>query len=279
MRAKSWMGKGGLSFALGAACAVGWGCGGPVDEKDARGGANDVAPGEDTGEGAKPMREEADRSVDEAETRYAEARLRMVREQMRGRGIRDKRVLIAMERVPRHRFTQPGFAAMAYADSPLPIGSDQTISQPYIVALMTELARVDPEDRALDVGTGSGYQAAVLGELCEQVHGIEIVPELCESARRRLKEQGYGNVEIRCGDGYRGWPEHAPFDVIILAAAPDHVPQPLVDQLAVGGRLVLPVGGFSQDLIVIEKQEDGSIRKENVAPVRFVPMTGEAKKR
>jgi protein-L-isoaspartate(D-aspartate) O-methyltransferase len=159
----------------------------------------------------------------------------------------------------------------------LPIEKDQTISQPYIVALMTQLARPQPGDRALDVGTGSGYQAAVLAGMVEEVYSIEIHQALADSARERLARLGYRNVEVRHGDGYRGWPEAAPFDLIIVAAAPPDIPEPLIDQLALGGRLVLPVGdGLGQDLVVIEKAFDGSISRETIAPVSFVPMTGEA---
>ena len=203
-------------------------------------------------------------------------RASMVRAQLATRGIVDPRVLGAMGRVPRERFVPADREADAYADSPLSIGHGQTISQPYIVALMTERAQIDPHDRVLDVGTGSGYQAAVLAELCKEVYSIEIVPELAATAAKRIAEQGYKNVRVRTGDGYRGWPEHAPFDAIILAAAPDHVPQPLVDQLANGGRLIMPVGTHAQSLVLIEKQADGSIRREHIASVAFVPMTGEA---
>jgi protein-L-isoaspartate(D-aspartate) O-methyltransferase len=184
-----------------------------------------------------------------------------------------------MGSVPRHLFVSEGSRNEAYDDHPLPIGHEQTISQPYIVALMTQLAQPKPGHRALDVGTGSGYQAAVLSLLCKEVYGIEIVPPLAEAARTRLAELGYANVTVRSGDGYRGWPEHAPFDVIIVAAAPDHVPQALVDQLAPGGRLVIPVGGYTQHLTVIERQADGSIRRSGAVGVLFVPMTGEALKR
>jgi protein-L-isoaspartate(D-aspartate) O-methyltransferase len=213
------------------------------------------------------------------EDRFTRARGEMVRRQLRGRDITNERVLEAMAETPRHQFVPPGLRHEAYVDGPLPIGSNQTISQPYIVALMTQLAQPTEESRALDVGTGSGYQAAVLAEICKEVYSIEIVPELAESARERLKELGYDNVEVRQGDGYRGWPQHAPFDVIILAAAPDHVPQPLIDQLAPGGRLVLPVGDWYQELTVVEKQQDGSVKKWSVTGVRFVPMTGEAESR
>ncbi len=181
-----------------------------------------------------------------------------------------------MRRVPRHELVDPAQRSLAYSDQPLPIGHGQTISQPYIVALMTQLARPKPGCMALDVGTGSGYQAAVLAELGANVYSIEIVPALAQQAQERLRRLGYGRVEIRCGDGYRGWPDHAPFDVIIVAAAPDHVPRPLIDQLAPGGHLVIPVGDYYQSLIVVEKQADGSVRQRSVAAVAFVPMTGEA---
>ena len=164
----------------------------------------------------------------------------------------------------------------AYDDRPLPIGEGQTISQPYIVALMTEAVRPQPTFRALDVGTGSGYQAAILAELVDQVYSIEIVASLAAEATDRLAELGYENVEVRHGDGYRGWPEHAPFDVIIVAAAPKKIPQPLIDQLAPGGRLVIPVGESIQELVVVEKQSDGKIKRSRITGVRFVPMTGEA---
>ena len=164
----------------------------------------------------------------------------------------------------------------AYRDHPLPIGLDQTISQPYMVGLMTQLVRPLPDNRALEVGVGSGYQMAILAELCHEVYGVEILEPLASAARRRLAGLGYQNVAVRCGDGYQGWPEHAPFDVIVVSAAPDHVPQPLLDQLAPGGRLVIPVGRHSQELLLIEKRSDGSLLRTPVAPVQFVPMTGEA---
>jgi protein-L-isoaspartate(D-aspartate) O-methyltransferase len=203
-------------------------------------------------------------------------RQRMVQQQLRARDINDQRVLAAMQRVPRHLFVPVDRREHAYEDRPLPIGHQQTISQPYIVALMTQLAQPKEKARALDIGTGSGYQAAVLAELVSEVYGIEIICELADEARQRLTTLGYRNVDVRCGDGYGGWPDHAPFDVIILAAAPDHVPQPLVDQLAPGGRLVLPVGQAFQELLVIEKKADGSLARTRVAGVAFVPMTGEA---
>jgi protein-L-isoaspartate(D-aspartate) O-methyltransferase len=212
----------------------------------------------------------------DVESRFAALRRQMVDKQMRSREITDQRVLEVMERVPRHRFVPSRMQDAAYEDSPLQIGHGQTISQPYIVALMTQLVRPQRESRALDIGTGSGYQDAILAELVDQVYSIEIVEPLADEAKRRLDDFGYKNIEVRAGDGYRGWLEHAPFDVIIVAAAPDHVPQPLIDQLAVGGKMVIPVGTGYQNLLLIEKQLDGSVTRTKVAPVAFVPMTGEA---
>jgi len=209
-------------------------------------------------------------------TRFKEARARMVRDDLARRDIRDKRVLEVMGRVPREQFVPEKLVDEAYRDGPLPIGHGQTISQPYIVALMTQLVEPKPSGRALDIGTGSGYQAAVLSELCKDVYSIEIVEELAASSKKRLAALGYNNVTVRHGDGYGGWKEHAPFDVIIVAAAADHVPKPLVEQLAKGGRMVIPVGRFFQDLLLIEKRPDGSVVEKRVAPVAFVPMTGEA---
>lgn len=206
-----------------------------------------------------------------------EARRRMVDEQLAGRDVTDEAVLSAMRRVPRHRFVGDDMQRQAYADRPLPIGHGATISQPYVVAKMTELARVRPGDRVLDVGTGSGYQAAVLAEMGAEVHGVEIVPDLAERAGRLLAELGY-EVEVRAGDGYAGWPEHAPFDAIIVAAAAPTLPKPLVEQLAPGGRLVIPMGRGVQDLMVIEKDERGGVRIETIFPVQFVPMTGEVER-
>ncbi len=212
------------------------------------------------------------------ESLMRQRRLQMVREQLEARDIRDPRVLEAMRKVPRHLFVPESLRDEAYHDCPLPIGYGQTISQPYIVALMTQLARPRPTSRALDIGTGSGYQAAVLAELVKEVYSVEILKPLADLARARLKRLGYKNVHVRCADGYRGWPEHAPYDVIIVAAAPDHIPQPLIDQLAPGGRLVIPVGRFFQTLVVVTKQKDGTIQKESITPVAFVPMTGEAER-
>ncbi len=205
---------------------------------------------------------------------YGAARERMVREDIEARGVRDPGVLRAMRTTPRHLFVPPGARAQAYEDHPLPIGHGATISQPYIVAWMTELLQPRKTSRVLEIGTGSGYQSAVLSPLVKHVYTVEIVPELAQSAAETLKRLGYENVTVRQGDGYKGWPEHAPFDRILLTAAPARIPQALIDQLAPGGRLVAPVGDspFSQDLIVLEKRPDGSIRRRSVGGVMFVPM-------
>jgi protein-L-isoaspartate(D-aspartate) O-methyltransferase len=201
-------------------------------------------------------------------------RERMVQEQIAARGVRDARVLDAMRTVPRHEFVPADRRDHAYADTPLPIGQGQTISQPYIVALMTELARPRAGDRALEVGTGSGYQAAVLAQLVSQVYSIELVRELADTARLRLDRLGYRNIQVRSGDGYRGWPEQAPFDIVIVTAAPDHIPQPLLDQLKPGGRMVIPVGpaGAVQELQLIDKDANGQLNTIRVTPVQFVPL-------
>jgi len=202
----------------------------------------------------------------------------MVETQLAARDITDKRVLSAMEKVPRHLFVPKVLWSQAYSDYPLPIDHDQTISQPYIVAFMSQALRLDGSERVLEIGTGSGYQAAVLAELCREVSTIEIIPELSKSASKVLKQLGYDNVHLRVGDGYAGWPEKAPFDAIMVTAAPPLVPQPLIDQLAVGGRMILPVGDLYQYLVLIEKTPR-AITRRKVLPVRFVPMTGEAQKR
>ena len=201
----------------------------------------------------------------------------MVETQIQARGITAPAVLEALAAVPRHRFVPEALAPRAYDDTPLPIGYDQTISQPYVVAYMTEAAALTPDAKVLDIGTGSGYQAAVLAEIVNRVYSIEIVPELAERSRRLLDDLGYDNVEVRTGDGYRGWPDEAPFDAIVVAAAPDHVPPALVEQLAVGARLVIPVGRFTQEILIVTKTAGGSTT-EAVLPVRFVPMTGEAQR-
>lgn len=204
-----------------------------------------------------------------------EARDRMVRDQIAARDVRDLRVLAAMRKVPRHLFVPAGVRHLAYIDSPLPIGLSQTISQPYIVAFMTEALELKPQDRVLEIGTGSGYQAAVLAEIVKEVYTVEIVAPLAREAEARLKSLGYSNIRTRVGDGYRGWPEAAPFDAVMLTAAPDHVPKPLLDQMREGGRLILPLGRGDQDLVRIRRTRSG-FQREILLPVRFVPMTGEA---
>lgn len=208
---------------------------------------------------------------------FAKARAVMVESQIKARGIKDKGVLDAMLKVPRHKFIPVHLRLSAYADSPLPIGEGQTISQPYIVALMTELLELDETEKVLEIGTGSGYQAAILAELAKEVYTIEILEPLTKTAEKRLKNLGYKNIKVKCGDGFFGWEEHAPFDAIIVTCAPGKVPQPLVEQLAEGGRMVIPVGEHYQELELITK-EKGRIKTANVIPVRFVPMLGEAQK-
>ena len=213
-------------------------------------------------------------STPEAEDPYRDRRLAMVREQIEARGVRDARVLQAMRTVPRHEFVPTQFLNDAYADHPLPIGEGQTISQPYIVAFMSELLDLDETHKVLEIGTGRGYQAAVLSLLAERVFSIEIVEPLGLGARQRLRRLGYANVEVSIGDGYLGLPDEAPFDRIILTAAPIELPQTLVDQLKPGGRMVAPVGPVygNQELIVVTKDAGGGVRRRSVLPVRFVPM-------
>ena len=203
---------------------------------------------------------------------FSRQRAAMVAEQIQRRGVRDPRVLAAMRAEPRHLFVPESMRDVAYTDRPLPIGHGQTISQPFIVAYMTEALSVSPAHTVLEIGTGSGYQAAVLGRLARAVYTIEIVPELARQAATTLKELGYANVHVREGDGYAGWPAHAPFDRIMVTAAPEQIPQPLVDQLALGGRMVIPVGGANQWLMVVEKTPTGVIERRTI-PVRFVPFT------
>jgi protein-L-isoaspartate(D-aspartate) O-methyltransferase len=207
----------------------------------------------------------------EGETSMERLRELMVKNQIEARGVSDQRVLEAMRKIERHKFVPGQHAASAYEDHPLPIGHGQTISQPYIVALMTELCELRGNEKVLEIGTGSGYQAAILSLLAAEVYSIEIVDPLAKSARQKLKELGYRNVEIRTGDGYQGWPEKAPFDVIMLTASPPKIPQALIDQLADGGVLIAPEGDFSQELIKITKVK-GKITKKTVTYVRFVPM-------
>jgi len=208
---------------------------------------------------------------------YTAARDEMVRTQIEARGIHDARLLAALRKVPRHLFVPLEEQGEAYIDYPLAIEHGQSISQPYVVAFMTDALELTPRDRVLEIGTGSGYQAAILAELVSEVYSIEIVEPLAKQAAARLRRLGYLNVQVRAGDGYRGWPEAAPFDAIIVTAAPDHVPQPLVDQLRDGGRMVLPLGLWDQELVRLRRTREG-IQRESLLPVRFVPMTGEAEK-
>ena len=227
--------------------------------------ASTAAPGSGSAEG-----------TDASDERHAAAREKMVAETIASRGIDDPRVLAAMRAVKRHELVPPELQSRAYEDTPLPIGFDQTISQPYVVAAMTEAAQVAPGEKVLEVGTGSGYQAAVLAELGADVYSIEIVEPLAKRTHELLAKMGYDKLHLRIGDGYQGWPEAAPFDAIIVTAAPHRVPQPLIDQLAVGGRLVIPVGkDGAQELHVITRDKDGTT-SETLFPVRFVPMTGKA---
>ena len=193
-----------------------------------------------------------------------------------GREKLDRRVLEAMRKAPRHRFVPPDYRSQAYANRPLPIGYGQTISQPYIVALMTDLLNLKPGDSVLEIGTGSGYQAAVLAELTRRVYSIEIIEPLGKRARQTLADTGYASVQLKIGDGYYGWPEAAPFDAIIVTAAASHVPPPLVKQLKAGGRMIIPVGTafLTQHLLLVEKQPDGSVISRQILPVSFVPLTG-----
>jgi protein-L-isoaspartate(D-aspartate) O-methyltransferase len=230
------------------------------------GGAVACAVGGEGGHGDPPAETERERAE----------RLEMVESQIAARGLRDPSVLRAMRTVPRHRFVPSTEARFAYTDGPLPIGFEQTISQPYIVALMTELIRPTRNMKVLEIGTGSGYQAAVLAECVGQVYTVEILEPLGRRAESLLRDLGYRNVHVRVGDGYDGWPEEAPFDAVLVTAAPAKIPEPLVHQLRIGGRLVLPLGEGTQDLVVVTKTDHGTVR-EVVTAVRFVPMTGKAR--
>ena len=224
--------------------------------------------------------------AEQADESWSERRAEMIREieadvratrRHTGRSQLDEQVMAAMAGVPRHEFVDPELRRRAYDNRPLPIGHGQTISQPYIVALMTDLLELGEGATVLDIGTGSGYQAAILAEIAARVYSIEIIPELGREAAERLARLGYDNVEVRVGDGYFGWPEQAPFDGILIAAAIDEIPQPLVDQMKRGSRLVLPHGdpARSQDLLVLEKTLDGQLERRSIIPVRFVPLTGD----
>ncbi len=227
---------------------------------------------------------EPDTATQEQQDPYQAQRERMVREDIAGSGwgragVKDPAVLEAMRAVPRHKFVPEKLLARAYGDYPLPIGYGQTISQPYIVAYMTEMLKPQKDHVVLEIGTGSGYQAAVLSRLVKQVYTIEVVAELGESAKKRLAELGYENVEVRVGDGYYGWQEHAPFDAIIVTAAASHIPPPLIEQLKPGGRMAIPVGPpFQvQELMLVEKRADGTTVQRSVMPVQFVPLVSKGK--
>jgi len=202
---------------------------------------------------------------------HAQRRRTMIERDLKLRGIRDTKVLEAMNKVERHQFVGSSLEKYAYDDRPLPIGYGQTISQPYVVAFMSEALALDGEDRVLEIGTGSGYQAAILAEIVKEVYTIEILQALAEVAKKRLSDLGYENVHVKHGDGYKGWLEHAPYDKIIVTAAPDKVPEKLIEQLAIGGRMVLPLGSWYQTLYLITKTESGIIQ-DKLLPVRFVPM-------
>ena len=233
--------------------------------------------GEAAGEAAaeqKAAGQEADPQDEEA----AELRRTMVVQQIEKRGVDDALVLEAMRSVPRHRFVPTVSITKAYADQPQPIGHGQTISQPYIVAYMTEMLELDPEEKVLEIGTGSGYQAAVLAEITDRVWSIEIIEDLADTAKQRLRQLGYKEVRTRQGDGYYGWESAAPFDGIIVTAAAGHIPTPLIEQLASDGKMIIPIGGTYevQSLMLVQKNEDGEVTTERLMPVRFVPMTGAA---
>lgn len=217
---------------------------------------------------------EADSSETGAKNIYESNRQQMVETQIVRRNITDQNVLDAMKAVPRHLFVAERYRREAYDDHPLPIAGGQTISQPYIVAIMTELIQIDSSSKVLEIGTGSGYQAAVLGEISDSVYSIEIIPELADRASELLDSLNYQNVHVKYGDGYQGWPEESPFDAIIVTAAAPEIPQPLINQLKIGGRMIIPVGEGHQDLILITKSKTGIVKK-SIIPVRFVPMTGE----
>ena len=206
--------------------------------------------------------------------KFTKARKNMVQKQLRTRNINDEKVLNAMGKVPRHEFVSKFYSKQAYDDHPLPIGHGQTISQPYIVALMTQLLKLKPDEKVLEIGTGSGYQAAILAELTKEVYTVEIIKELKEKAEKSLKKQEYKNIKLKSADGYYGWKKYAPFDAIIVTAAPEHIPQPLIQQLKDGGRMVIPVGpqGNYQTLWLLEKKGE-KLEFHNISPVMFVPLT------
>lgn len=206
------------------------------------------------------------------EDNFRGLREQMVRTQLEARGIDDEKVLNAFRNVERHRFVLPRYVSMAYRDSPLPIEEGQTISQPYIVAYMTETLNLEKDDKVLEIGTGSGYQAAILAEIVDSVYTIEIFEKLGKKSRELFDELGYDNIHSKIGDGYKGWPKHAPFDAIIVTAAPSNIPEPLKEQLAEGGRMIIPVGGDAVQELVLLRKRNGKIRQQSKLPVRFVPM-------
>lgn len=213
------------------------------------------------------------------EDAYKDKREFMIKHNIEGRGIRDKKVLEVMGKIPRHLFVDEHFKGKAYNDHPLPIGEGQTISQPYVVALMTEALKLRPSDRVLEIGTGSGYQAAVLAEIVKEVYTIEIRKGLAEKAEKRLRDMGYKNIKVKYADGYFGWEEYAPFDAIIITASANHIPAPLIRQLKEGGRLIIPLGStVYYQTLTIAKKNKGKLELEQITSVAFVPMTGEAQK-
>jgi protein-L-isoaspartate(D-aspartate) O-methyltransferase len=226
--------------------------------------------------GVGPLIETSAFAASSDDVYFRDQRMAMVRDQIVRRGVRDNQVIQAMTAVPRHQFVPHRYLRSAYDDSPLPIGYGQTISQPYIVAYMTEVLHLNKSSRVLEVGTGSGYQAAVLSPIVKKVYTLEIIPELAKEATERLHQLGYDNIEVAMGDGYYGWKQHAPFDAIMVTAAAGHIPPPLLEQLKNNGRMVIPVGGafLVQNLILIHKDQDGHITTRNLMPVRFVPLTG-----
>jgi len=226
----------------------------------------------------KPQSSPQSALTKDATDKWQTERDAMVTNQIAARGVSDPLTLKAMRKVPRHLFVPEALRSESYRDYPLPIGKGQTISQPYIVAFMTEQLGLKGGEKVLEIGTGSGYQAAVLAEIAGQVFSIEIICELADSAAARLKNLGYKNITVRCGDGYKGWPEEQPFDAVIVTAAPGKIPQPLIDQLKPGAKMIIPVGNLSQELILVTKLGDGKVEQKSVLPVRFVPMRGESEK-
>ena len=209
---------------------------------------------------------------------FLNKRIEMVEKQIIARGIKNEKVIEAMKKVPRHLFVPDEYRHLSYTDGPLPIGYDQTISQPYIVAYMTEILDLKQHEKVLEIGTGSGYQAAILAEICKEVYTIEIIDDLAKRAKKVLDELGYKNIFIKVGDGYKGWPEKAPFDAIIVTCSPTNIPKPLIDQLSENGRMIIPVGEWYNQQLILLRKVNGKMIKEKLIPVRFVPMVNERKK-